>query len=117
MPMPIRRIIAHDKVRNNAGKVTLERGPIVYCLEWPDNDVDSLFDLFIDDDSILTHEYRKDLLNGLVVINGTGKYLKKSENGESAQKIEKDFVAIPYYSWAHRGKGEMVVWINRNLKK
>ena len=117
MSMPIRQVIAHDKVRNNAGKVALERGPIVYCLEWPDNDVDSLFDLFIDDDIILTHEYRKDLLNGLVVISGTGKYLKKSKNGESAQKIEKDFVAIPYYSWAHRGKGEMVVWINRNLKK
>jgi len=117
MPMPIRRVIAHNKVKNNVGKVTLERGPIIYCLEWPDNDVDSIFDLFIDDDIILTHEYRKDLLNGLVVINGTGKYLKKSEDGEPAQKIEKDFVAIPYYSWAHRGKGEMVVWINRNLKK
>jgi DUF1680 family protein len=117
MPMPIRRVIAHDKVKNNAGKVTLERGPIVYCLEWPDNDVDSLFDLFIDDDIILTHKYRGDLLNGLVVINGTGKYLKKSEIGGPVQKIKKDFVAIPYYSWAHRGKGEMVVWINRNLKK
>ncbi|MHA1255421.1 MAG: glycoside hydrolase family 127 protein, partial [Promethearchaeota archaeon] len=117
MPMPIRRVIAHDKVKNNTGKVALERGPIVYCFEWPDNDVDSLFDLFIDDDTILTHEYRNDLLNGLVVINGTGKYLKKSENGESADKIEKNLVAIPYYSWAHRGKGEMVVWINRNLKK
>ena len=99
MPMPIRRVVAHDKMKINAGKVALERGPIVYCLEWPDNDVDSLFDLSIDDDEMLTHEYRKDFLNGVVVVKG------------------KEFVAIPYYSWAHRGKGEMVVWINRNPNK
>jgi DUF1680 family protein len=116
IPMPIRRVLAHDKVKNNAGKVALERGPIVYCLEWPDNDLDSLFDLTIDDNAILTHEYRKDLLNGLVVIKGIGKCLKKFENEKSAEKTEKEFVAIPYYAWAHRGKGEMMVWIDRNLK-
>lgn len=117
MPMPIRRVIAHNKVKNNIGKIALERGPIVYCLEWPDNNVDSLFDLLIDDDAVLTHEYRKNLLNGLVIIKGLGKYLKTSENENLAGKIEKDIVAIPYYSWAHRGKGEMVVWIKRNLIK
>jgi len=117
MPMPIRRVIAHDKVKNNAGKVALERGPIVYCLEWPDNDVDSLIDLSIDDDAMFTHEYRKDLLNGLVVIKGMGKYLKKLENEKPTEKTEKEFAAIPYYAWAHRGKGEMMVWINRNLNK
>jgi len=117
MPMPIRRVIAHDRVKNNNGKVALERGPIVYCLEWPDNDVDSLFDLLIDKNATLSYEYRKDLLNGLVVIKGMGKYLKTSENGISAGQIEKDILAIPYYAWAHRGKGEMVVWINCNLNK
>jgi len=117
MPMPIRRVVAHDKVKNNIGKVALERGPIVYCLEWQDNDVDSLFDLSVDDDAMLTHEYRKDLLNGLVVIKGMGKYLKKFENEKLAEKSKKEFAAIPYYAWAHRGKGEMMVWINRNLNK
>ena len=117
MPMPIRRVIAHDKVKNNAGKIALERGPIVYCLEWPDNDVDSIFDFSIDDDVMITHEYRKDLLNGLVVIKGIGKYLKKFENEKPAEKTKKNFIAIPYYAWAHRGKGEMTVWINRNLNK
>ena len=97
--MPIRRVLAHEKMKINAGKGALERGPIVYCLEWPDNDVDSIFDLRVNDDEILTFEYRKDLLNGLIIVKG------------------KDFVAIPYYAWAHRGKGEMVVWINRNPNK
>ena len=117
MPMPIRRVIAHDRVKNNNGKVALERGPIVYCLEWPDNDVDSLFDLMIEKNATLSYEYRKDMLNGLVVIKGMGKYLKTSENGNSYGQIEKDILAIPYYAWAHRGKGEMVVWINCNLNK
>lgn len=117
MQMPVRRVVAHEMVKNNAGKVAIERGPIVYCLEWPDNDVDSLFDLSVDDDAKLTHEYRKDLLNGLVVIKGMGKYLKKFENEKLTEKSEKEFAAIPYYAWAHRGKGEMIVWINRNLNK
>jgi hypothetical protein len=117
MPMPIRRVIAHEKVKENIDKVALERGPIVYCLEWPDNDFDSLFHFFIDDNTILTHEYRENLLNGLIIIKGTGTYLKESKNDKTAQKIEEEFIAIPYYSWAHRGRGEMVVWINRNLNK
>jgi hypothetical protein len=57
------------------------------------------------------------LLNGLIIIKGTGTYLKESKNDKTAQKIEEEFIAIPYYSWAHRGRGEMVVWINRNLNK
>ena len=99
LPMPIRRVLAHKNMKINAGKIALERGPIVYCLEWPDNDGDSIFNLGVDDDETLTHEYRKDLLNGVVVIKG------------------KQFLAIPYYAWAHRGKGEMVVWINRKPNK
>jgi DUF1680 family protein len=99
LPMPIRRVLAHENMKINAGKIALERGPIVYCLEWPDNDGDSIFNLDVDDDETLTHEYRKDLLNGVVVIKG------------------KQFLAIPYYAWAHRGKGEMVVWINRKPNK
>ena len=115
MPMPIRRVVAHEKVKNNAGRVALERGPIVYCVEWPDNKVDHVFNLFLDDAANLTFVYHKDMLNGIVVITGTIHYIKKGENGKKII-IEKDFLAIPYYAWAHRGKGEMTVWMIRDLK-
>ncbi|TFF98250.1 MAG: glycoside hydrolase family 127 protein [Promethearchaeota archaeon] len=112
MPMPIRRVVAHEKVKNNLGRVALERGPIVYCVEGIDNKVDHVFNLFLDDADNLTSVYHKDMLNGIVVITGAIHYLKNGEN----EKVEKDFLAIPYYAWAHRGKGEMTVWLIRDLK-
>lgn len=99
LPMPVRRILAHEKVINNAERVALERGPIVYCAEWPDNG-GKVLDIVLDDDVALKSEYRKDLLGGLTVLNGT-------------LKSGKPFTAIPFYARANRGRGEMNVWIGR----
>ncbi len=107
LPMPIRRVLAHEKVKANIGKVALERGPIVYCLEWPDNGTNNVFNMVIDDNDSLRAEFRKNLLNGIVIITGSIHYL------EEKKKIKKNFTAIPYYAWAHRGRGNMTVWINR----
>ena len=115
MPMPIRRIIAHENVKNNIGKVALERGPIVYCAEWPDNDIEHIDNLLVDDNAKLISEYQADMLNGIVVIKGNVHYLKKTEDGKDILKIEHDLLAIPYYAWAHRGKGEMTVWMFREI--
>jgi DUF1680 family protein len=113
--MPIRRVITHDNVKNNRGRIALERGPLVYCVEWPDNDSDRLFNLLLEDNIELNSDYREDLLNGIVAISGKIHYLQKSQNN-MFQKLEKNFLAIPYYAWANRGKGEMSIWIIRDLK-
>jgi len=99
LPMPVRRILAHEKVINNAERVALQCGPIVYCAEWPDNG-GKVLDIVLDDDVVLKSEYRKDLLGGLTVLNGT-------------LKSGKRFTAIPFYARANRGRGEMNVWIAR----
>ncbi|MFX1339385.1 MAG: glycoside hydrolase family 127 protein, partial [Promethearchaeota archaeon] len=114
IPMPIRRVIAHEMVKNNNGRVALERGPIVYCVEWSDNNVQSLFHLFLEDDDELKSEYRDEILNGIVIITGNIHYLQKTNI--HIEKIKTEFLAIPYYSWAHRGKGEMTIWMLRDLK-
>ena len=116
MPMPIRRVVAHEKVKNNNGRVALERGPIVYCVEWPDNNVENLFNLFLDDNAELKSEYRNNMLNGIVIITGNIHYLQKSKINNHIDKIKTEFLAIPYYAWAHRGKGEMTIWMLRDLK-
>ena len=100
LPMPIRRVLAHDKVINNAGRVALERGPIVYCVEWPDHDGDVL-GLALDDGVALKPEHRSDLLSGVTVLAGTLK------NG-------KPITAIPFYARANRGRGKMNVWLGRS---
>jgi len=103
LPMPIRRVIAHQKVKDDLNKTALVRGPLVYCAEWVDNDK-KVLDLLIPDDAKFQAEYKKDLLNGITVI--TGNVLDKSGK-------KRKLLAIPYYAWSHRGPGEMAVWLPR----
>lgn len=114
MPMPIRRVLSHTKVEDNVGKVAIERGPIVYCVESVDNDVESIFNFILKDTVLLREDYRSDLLNGIVVITGTINYLNRYENDKEISNNKQDFLAIPYYAWANRGKSQMTVWIQHD---
>ncbi|MHC4889141.1 MAG: beta-L-arabinofuranosidase domain-containing protein, partial [Planctomycetota bacterium] len=113
LPMPVRRVLSHEKVEGNAGKVAIQRGPIVYCAEWLDND-SHVLDFILADDVKLTTEHRNDLLNGVTVVRGKAVGLSYDEDGKSMVKKARDFTAIPYYAWAHRGPGEMAVWLARD---
>lgn len=112
LPMRIRRVVASDSVKADIGRVALERGPIVYCAEWPDHADGHVRNLLLSDDAELTSEYVPDQLSGILVIRGKadGYYLAANE---SLEKSQRDLLAIPYYAWAHRGKGEMTVWFAR----
>lgn len=112
-PMPIRRIVAHDSVKADRGRVTLQRGPIVYCVEWPDVQDGHVLNLVLPDSSKLSSEFRADLLNGVQILSGKAIALRVSKDGSSLEKNDQHFIAIPYYAWAHRGKGEMAVWLAR----
>ncbi len=102
LPMDIHRTLANEKVAADNGLVAIERGPVVYCLEWPDND--NLQNLVLPDTSTLNAIWT-DQLNGLMTISATG---KRSHSDALAT-----LTAIPYYAWANRGKGAMEVWIPR----
>jgi len=112
LPMPIRRVLAHPNVKADRGKMALQCGPIVFCLEWPDND-GKVLNLVIPDGAELKTEYRPDLLNGVVVITGKAQVVKRTIEGDIVPAREKQFTAIPYYAWAHRGRGQMTVWLAR----
>jgi len=114
LPMTIRRVLAHEKVKDDLGKVALERGPIVYCAEWVDNK-GQVNNLVLPDSAGLKSEYRKDMLNGVVMISGNVPAFVIGDNGQSITTREQKFVAIPYYAWAHRGQGEMAVWLPRKV--
>ena len=114
LPMTVRRVVSHERVEANAGRVALERGPVVYCAEGVDND-GQVFNLVLPDDAPLEARHRGELLGGLSVIEGRALALSPSEDGRSVVTREQDFVAIPYYAWAHRGEGEMAVWLPRRV--
>ena len=115
-PMPVERIEANPKVRMDAGKIALQRGPIVYCLEETDNGPD-LNDILLPHDTALSAEYMPALLGGTVVIRGTARR-RKNDGWEDALYSsvpstyeEIPLTAIPYALWANREPGEMLVWI------
>jgi len=113
LPMPVRRVLCHEDVADNVGKVALERGPIVYCAEWPDNN-GHVLNVVLPDDAKLASEYRKGMLDGITVVRANAVGLSYAKDSKTVLNRQQDFVAIPYYAWAHRGAGEMAVWLARN---
>jgi uncharacterized protein len=112
LPLPVRTVVAHDAVTANRGRVALERGPIVYCLEAVDND-GSVSDLVLPPAAELKPEDRPDLLGGVTVITGNAQRAVRAEDGSMSLQPT-SITAIPYYAWAHRQLGEMAVWVARD---
>src|SRR6185436_13950407 len=112
LPMPVRRVVAHDQVEADRNRVALQRGPIVYAAEWPDNPDGKVRNIVLPDANPLTSEFRADLLNGVQVVKGRAFGLALDEKG-ALQKTDQPFVAIPYSTWANRGRGQMIVWLAR----
>ncbi|MBD3352226.1 MAG: hypothetical protein GF364_12130 [Candidatus Lokiarchaeota archaeon] len=119
LEMPIERIYAHPNIIQDLGRIALQKGPIVYCLEEPDNG-SFIEGIRIPHDSKLKSEFRADFLGGVNIIKGTGVRYQHEDwqeslySNRSAEYKEIEFVAIPYYTWANRIAGEMAVWILEN---
>ncbi|MHB0876889.1 MAG: glycoside hydrolase family 127 protein [Anaerolineae bacterium] len=116
MAMPVERVEAHPAVRSAAGRVALQRGPLVYCLEQVDNGP-NLNDISLARGAPLQPEWRADLLEGVVELRGEGRrrslagwedalYRAEASAGEPAAVM-----AVPYYAWANREPGDMLVWV------
>lgn len=103
LPMRVRRVVADERVAADRGKVAIERGPVVYCAEAVDND-GSVLDLVIPDAAPLEPVEQASLLGGVVALEGP----VVSQSGRTRR-----FFAVPYHVWAHRGAGEMAVWLQR----
>ncbi|NLA58799.1 MAG: glycoside hydrolase family 127 protein, partial [Firmicutes bacterium] len=118
LPMPVQRVRSNPQVRENAGRVALQRGPIVYCLEEVDNGP-NLSAIILPPDSELTAQWRPDLLGGIVTIHSKalrvdedqwgGKLYIAASAPPATREIE--ITAVPYSTWCNREPGEMLVWI------
>jgi len=116
LPMPVRRVLCNDRVKDNIGTVALQRGPLVYCVEFPDNP-GGVMNLLLTDDVKLTAVDAPDLLGGVTVIQGNVSTMV-SDDDKSLRVVETDhaFTAIPYYAWSHRGPATMLVWLARDIE-
>ena len=102
LPLPVRRVRAHEAVEADRGRLALMRGPIVYCLESADNPFE-IKEFGLSAASPVKAEYRGSLLGGVTVLQGRG--------GAAGGAAAAEFTAIPYFAWANRGQGSMAVWI------
>lgn len=117
LPMEVRRVAAHPEVKADEGRVAIERGPIVYCAEFPDQPDQRVLNMVLPESASFSSEMRHDLLNGVAVVKTKAVEAARDKNGvPQATSKTKDVTLIPYYAWAHRGSGEMAVWLAEDPK-
>ena len=110
IPMPVRRVIADNRVKDDSGRVAVLRGPLVYCAEGKDNNYFTR-NLILPDNAEQKVDYKKDLLDGINRIKFNGKKKISDDN----KSVKAEITLIPYYAWAQRGANEMTVWLPRNV--
>ena len=113
LPMPVRRVVADERIEDDRGMTALVRGPIVYCAEGVDN-AGNVSSLYIPDEAELSARFEPDLLNGVAVIRGEVRTAVRAGDGLSAADPRHELTAIPYYAWGNRADGEMSVWLARD---
>jgi DUF1680 family protein len=116
LAMLVERVYAHPDVWADEGRVTLQRGPVVYCLESADNSV-PINRVKLPQDSQLGAEFMPTLLGGVVVLKGPALYAESADWGTSLYRTEPvhwnvcEITAIPYCTWDNREPGQMRVWL------
>jgi DUF1680 family protein len=121
MAMPVQRLYAHPKVSADRGRVALQRGPIVYCLEEADNGP-NLDSILLPRDAPFESSFQADLLGGVVILRARGvregndvsdpRDVPYSSRVLPIQGIE--MTAVPYFAWDNREAGDMLVWIRES---
>ena len=121
MHMPIQAMWANPAVRQLEGRIALQRGPLVYCLEGADHGGVILDRLTVRPDDILSGkfsaDYQTELLGGVTTLHGFGSILEAEGweralyRGRPPASRQVEITAIPYYAWDNREPGEMRVWL------
>ncbi|TPJ35405.1 glycoside hydrolase family 127 protein [Mesorhizobium sp. B2-5-13] len=116
LEMPIERLYANPEVRQDAGRVALSRGPLIYCVEATDNDT-SLHRLTLPRTAGIEAHDEPDLLGGVVTLSATAQadagdgWRDGLYRSEPPAKVETRLTAIPYFAWDNREPGGMLVWL------
>jgi DUF1680 family protein len=125
LPMVARQVKAHPYLFENAGRVAVMRGPLLYCLEQADNPGIDPRDVIVGPASAFKAEQVDGQLGRTTVLRATasisppsghwnGQLYAAAEDDESAGVAPADITLIPYFLWANREPGRMEVWLRRD---
>ncbi len=112
--MEPRTVQANEQVEADRGRVAVERGPLVYCAEWCDNDFD-IQHMLLNRTPHFKMEEVPDFLHGITRLKTQAQRLWYDTDGRLAV-ADVELALIPYYAWAHRGPGAMAVWLPQELR-
>ena len=113
LPLEIKRVRAHAGLTAAAGRIALQRGPVVYAVEEADHGP-QLATLGVKRSAALTADYEADTWGGVVTLNGMAEREIAGDTLYAEHPAPREVVplrAIPYAWWANRGEGEMRIWI------
>lgn len=117
--MPVRYTQSHSFIEETVNQVAVEKGPLVYCIESPDTDLDTLDDLMLDLDSSLNSIPFEIAGRTVTALEGNAYRMKRDHFDRNAlyqtlhyEGMEKiNLRLIPYFAWDNRGFGEMRIWL------
>ena len=116
-PMDALYVEADKKIVADTGKIAVQRGPLVYCAEWPDNNKGNILNLVFSDTDSITTEYIPGFLSGTQVIRLSGFQTKRNLTGGIDLLFGQSVTLIPYAFWNNRGVGQMRVWLPVSAEK
>ena len=111
LPMEVRKVQADERVEAAGDRLAIQRGPLVYCAEWPDNVDKHVLNLLFDRDTAFSTLFAPDLFGGIQLVKTTARQTKRTLDGKVETTAAQDVTLIPYHLWNNRGSGEMMVWL------
>lgn len=114
LPMQVRLIQSRPDVKQNLGRVAIQRGPMVYCVEGADND-GKAWNLIVPEGTVFNVTGYQVMNEPVKAITATVPVVSIGKDGQSLHTEMKKITAIPYYTWANRGKNEMQVWLPQQI--
>ena len=112
--MKVRTVKAHRRVAADHGKLSVERGPLVYCAEAADNTGMDIFNFLLTGNPGFQVIDNPTLVGGVQQITANGQVLDYDSNGK-VKVSDAVIKLIPYYAWNHRGAGKMQVWLTNQI--
>ncbi|WP_020602487.1 glycoside hydrolase family 127 protein [Spirosoma spitsbergense] len=116
LPMPVRQVAARPDVKADKDRIALQRGPLVYCVEGADNE-GRAWNMLVPANATFTTKPYQVLNEAVVAIQANVTVVEPASDGLSVQIKPKTIKAIPYYTWANRGKSPMQVWLPSRIKE
>ena len=114
LDMEPRVVRAHENVEADRDMIAVERGPIVYCAEHPDNNFDIMASIMNQKPKFATGS--TEIAGTKVVTVSTDVQTFSFDSDGKVKTADQTLTLIPYYAWCHRGGGNMRVWLPQNLK-